>query len=110
MMCEKIRVIVHLWKWQTKIVVMSRFKHFFFCFNLSLLSSVVDAWTVAFSPDSKYIATGSHLGKVNIFGVDSGKKEYSLDTRGKFILSIAYVRSCKFWFWSARWCFVKLSL
>uniref|UniRef100_A0A672RGN6 Superkiller complex protein 8 n=1 Tax=Sinocyclocheilus grahami TaxID=75366 RepID=A0A672RGN6_SINGR len=39
----------------------------------------VDAWTVAFSPDSKYIATGSHLGK-----------EHSLDTRGKFILSIAY--------------------
>uniref|UniRef100_A0A671S5Y3 Superkiller complex protein 8 n=1 Tax=Sinocyclocheilus anshuiensis TaxID=1608454 RepID=A0A671S5Y3_9TELE len=50
----------------------------------------VDAWTVAFSPDSKYIATGSHLGKVNIFGVESGKKEHSLDTRGKFILSIAY--------------------
>lgn len=53
----------------------------------------VDSWTVAFSPDSKYIATGSHLGKVNIFGVESGKKEHSLDTRGKFILSIAYVRS-----------------
>lgn len=30
------------------------------------------------------------MGKVNIFGVESGKKEYSLDTRGKFILSIAY--------------------
>lgn len=53
----------------------------------------VDAWSVAFSPDSKHIATGSHLGKVNIFGVESGKKEFSLDTRGKFILSIAYVRS-----------------
>uniref|UniRef100_H3A7T6 Superkiller complex protein 8 n=1 Tax=Latimeria chalumnae TaxID=7897 RepID=H3A7T6_LATCH len=50
----------------------------------------VDAWSVAFSPDSKYLATGSHLGKVNIFGVESGKKEFSLDTRGKFILSIAY--------------------
>uniref|UniRef100_A0A3B3SPN3 Superkiller complex protein 8 n=1 Tax=Paramormyrops kingsleyae TaxID=1676925 RepID=A0A3B3SPN3_9TELE len=56
----------------------------------SMDAGPVDAWTVAFSPDSKYIATGSHLGKVNIFGVDSGKKEYSLDTRGKFILSIAY--------------------
>uniref|UniRef100_H3AS02 Superkiller complex protein 8 n=1 Tax=Latimeria chalumnae TaxID=7897 RepID=H3AS02_LATCH len=50
----------------------------------------VDAWSVAFSPDSKYLATGSHLGKMNIFGVESGKKEFSLDTRGKFILSIAY--------------------
>lgn len=53
----------------------------------------MDAWSVAFSPDSKHIATGSHLGKVNIFGVESGKKEFSLDTRGKFILSIAYVRN-----------------
>ncbi|KAG8516432.1 WD repeat-containing protein 61 [Galemys pyrenaicus] len=50
----------------------------------------VDAWTLAFSPDSQYLATGTHVGKVNIFGVESGKKEYSLDTRGKFILSIAY--------------------
>ena len=57
--------------------------------NVSLL---VDAWTLAFSPDSQYLATGTHMGKVNIFGVESGKKEYSLDTRGKFILSIAYVR------------------
>lgn len=59
----------------------------FFLFFLS-----VDAWTLAFSPDSQYLATGTHVGKVNIFGVESGKKEYSLDTRGKFILSIAYVR------------------
>ncbi|XP_077794413.1 superkiller complex protein 8 isoform X3 [Macaca mulatta] len=50
----------------------------------------LDAWTLAFSPDSQYLATGTHVGKVNIFGVESGKKEYSLDTRGKFILSIAY--------------------
>ncbi|ROL52810.1 WD repeat-containing protein 61, partial [Anabarilius grahami] len=56
----------------------------------SAQTTKVDAWAVAFSPDSKYIATGSHLGKVNIFGVESGKKEHSLDTRGKFILSIAY--------------------
>ena len=53
----------------------------------------MDAWTLAFSPDSQYLATGTHVGKVNIFGVESGKKEYSLDTRGKFILSIAYVRN-----------------
>lgn len=66
--------------------------HSFHFFLASLVSPSVDAWSVAFSPDSKYIATGSHLGKVNIFGVESGKKEYSLDTRGKFILSIAYVR------------------
>lgn len=76
-------MILHLFKKKSKT---------FFFFWLLVVSLLVDAWTVAFSPDSKYIATGSHLGKVNIFGVESGKKEHSLDTRGKFILSIAYVR------------------
>lgn len=56
----------------------------------SIDAGPVDAWTLAFSPDSQHLATGTHMGKVNIFGVESGKKEYSLDTRGKFILSIAY--------------------
>ena len=51
----------------------------------------VDTWTVAFSPDSKLIATGSHAGKINLIGVESGKKESALDTRGKFTMSIAYV-------------------
>ena len=52
----------------------------------------VDAWTIAFSPDSRLLASGSHTGKVNLFGIESGKIETSLDTRGKFTLSIAYVR------------------
>lgn len=51
----------------------------------------MDAWTVTFSPDSKYIATGSHSGKINLYGVESGKLESSLDTTGKFTLSIAFV-------------------
>lgn len=51
----------------------------------------MDAWTLAFSPDSRFLATGSHSGKINIFGVDSGRKEMTMDTRGKFTLSIAYV-------------------
>lgn len=89
------------------IVEINQFDVFNLLFVL-LLSSLVDAWSVAFSPDSKYIATGSHLGKVNIFGVESGKKEYSLDTRGKFILSIAYVRNRKLSFWSAGWRLLKL--
>ena len=51
----------------------------------------VDAWTIAFSPDSRLIASGTHTGKLNLFGVESGKNETTLDTRGKFTLSIAYV-------------------
>ena len=51
----------------------------------------VDVWTLAFSPDSKSLASGSHNGKINLFSVEDGKKGSSLDTRGKFIMSIAYV-------------------
>ncbi|XP_023564544.1 WD repeat-containing protein 61-like [Octodon degus] len=40
----------------------------------------VDAWILAFSPNSQDLVTGTH--------VESGKKAYSLDARGKFILSI----------------------
>lgn len=53
----------------------------------------VDAWTIAFSSDSRFIASGSHTGKIILYGVESGNSEVQLDTRGgKFALSIAYVR------------------
>ena len=57
----------------------------------SIDAGPIDAWTATFSPDSRYLATGSHAGKINLFRVDTGSKEMSLDTRGKFILSTAYV-------------------
>ncbi|XP_043588499.1 WD repeat-containing protein 61 isoform X2 [Bombus pyrosoma] len=51
----------------------------------------VDIWTVVFSPDDKFIVSGSHSGKIHLYGTDSGKQEQTLDTRGgKFILSVAY--------------------
>jgi WD repeat-containing protein 61 len=56
----------------------------------------VDIWTVAFSPDDKFIISGSHSGKIALYGVESAKQEQTLDTRGKFTLSIAYV-SRHFW-------------
>ena len=52
---------------------------------------VVDVWTLQFSVDSRYLATGSHNGKINLFSVEEGRKQTALDTRGKFIMSIAYV-------------------
>lgn len=50
----------------------------------------VELWTIAFSPDDNYIISGSHSGKINVFGVESTKLEQTFDTRGKFTLSIAY--------------------
>ena len=51
----------------------------------------VDVWSVMFTPDSKYILSGSHAGKINWFSVETGKLHQSYDTRGKFTLSIACV-------------------
>ncbi len=34
--------------------------------------------------------SGSHAGKVNLYSVQTGKKEHELDTKGKFTLSLAY--------------------
>ncbi|CAD7672716.1 unnamed protein product [Nyctereutes procyonoides] len=44
-----------------------------------MTNQYMDAWTLAFSPDPQYLATGTHVGKVNISGVER-----------KFILSITY--------------------
>jgi WD repeat-containing protein 61 len=48
---------------------------------------------VSFSPDGKNIATGSYTGKVNVFNLETGKKEtdFQVDTKGKFTMSISYV-------------------
>ncbi|XP_015174522.1 PREDICTED: WD repeat-containing protein 61 [Polistes dominula] len=51
----------------------------------------VDIWTVVFSPDDKFVVSGSHSGKIHLYGMESGKQEQTLDTRGgKFTLSVAF--------------------
>jgi len=51
----------------------------------------VDIWTIASSPVDMFIISGSHSRKITLFGVESGKQEQTLDTRGKFTLSVAYI-------------------
>lgn len=56
----------------------------------------VDLWTVAFSPDDKYVISGSHEGKISLYSVETAKPEQVLDPQnGKFTLSIAYVSESK---------------
>ncbi|XP_011058660.1 PREDICTED: WD repeat-containing protein 61 isoform X1 [Acromyrmex echinatior] len=58
---------------------------------LSIEVGPVDIWTLVFSPDDKFIVSGSHAGKIHLYGTDNGKQEQTLDTRGgKFTLSVAY--------------------
>ena len=67
---------------------------FFFLQNKIINYFSVDAWTVSFSPDGKNIASGSYTGKINVFNVETGKLETNFlsDIKGKFTMSIAYVR------------------
>jgi WD repeat-containing protein 61 len=51
----------------------------------------VDLWTVAFSPDNKYVISGSNDGKISLYNVSTGKPDQVLDPQnGKFTLSLAY--------------------
>ncbi|XP_054162700.1 SKI8 subunit of superkiller complex protein-like [Oppia nitens] len=57
----------------------------------SIDAGPVNAWTVNFSPDSKLLATGTHSGKIMLYSVGNlDKTEQSLDSTGKFTLSIAF--------------------
>lgn len=55
-------------------------------------TGTADVWTLDFSPDGKHVITGSNAGKILMFSVETGQQEQVLDTRGKFTLSVAYVR------------------
>jgi len=42
--------------------------------------SLVDVWMLQFSVDSRYLATDSHSGKINLFSVEEGSKHTALHT------------------------------
>ncbi len=51
----------------------------------------LETWSVAFSPDSRYVATGSHSGDVNMINVETATKASSIALDGKFVYCLAYV-------------------
>lgn len=55
----------------------------------------METWDIAFNPTGEYLASGSQSGNVNIWNTDTGEKEASLETHGKFVMSVAYVRSLR---------------
>ena len=64
--------------------------------HTSMFIISVNAWSLAFSPDGQYIATGSFGGKVDLYNSESGQKESTLDTQTKFVLSAIYVKEKSF--------------
>jgi WD40 repeat protein len=51
----------------------------------------VEVWTIACDPHGARVATGSNTGNINIFDFDSGERTQVLETKGKFVMSVAYV-------------------
>jgi len=52
-------------------------------------SGPLESWTVQFTRDSLHVLTGNADGKVEMFSVETGKKEKSLETKQKMSYSIA---------------------
>lgn len=55
--------------------------------------SPADGWKIALSSDNTKIISGSQTGDIHIYSVQNGLEQRVLDTRGKFILSIAWSHS-----------------
>ena len=55
----------------------------------------MNAWSLAFSPDGQYIATGSFGGKVDLYNAETGHKEATLNNETKFVLSAIFVSKNK---------------
>ncbi len=51
----------------------------------------METWSIAFSPDGKYLASTGQAGNINIWGTETGKKEQVLAANGKFTMSVAFV-------------------
>lgn len=45
----------------------------------------IELWTIVFSPDDKYILSGSQNGKIIAYNIESGKEDYSFDTKGTYL-------------------------
>jgi WD40 repeat protein len=50
-----------------------------------------EAWCACFSPDATQIASTSRTGAIHIWQVDNGAVLTTLEGKGKFGMSIAYV-------------------
>mmetsp|Transcript_10275 Transcript_10275/g.11808 ORF Transcript_10275/g.11808 Transcript_10275/m.11808 type:complete len:306 (+) Transcript_10275:172-1089(+) len=50
----------------------------------------VECWKLAIHPSGEKVASGTHTGAVNIWNIESGELESTLETKGEFALSLAY--------------------
>ena len=56
----------------------------------------VDSFSISMNPDGKSCACGSHSGTVSLYSSMDGSLLNSIETKGKFILSIAHVLEADF--------------
>jgi WD repeat-containing protein 61 len=51
---------------------------------------IVETWGVTFSPDGRFVASTGQSGNVNLWNIETGKKEQVFQTNGKFTVSVAW--------------------
>ncbi len=61
---------------------------YIYIYNMIL---IVEAWAIAYQNDGKHLLSTSQSGNINIWDLESGKKEKTIENQGKFAMSIAIV-------------------
>jgi WD repeat-containing protein 61 len=51
----------------------------------TITTEPLELWTLVFSPDDKYVLSGSHNGKIIAYNIQTGKHDYSFDTKGIYL-------------------------
>jgi len=51
----------------------------------------VEAWAITYQSDGKHLLSTTQYGNINVWDLESGKKENTIENQGKFAMSIAVV-------------------
>ena len=52
---------------------------------------VLNSWKLAYHPEGKHLATGTHGGQIHIWNTETGELASTLDTHGEFVTTVQYV-------------------
>lgn len=71
--------VLHIWNVESKVSL-----------QRTIQAEAVQSWAAKFSPDGKYVSTGSYNGQIHTYDVATGERVSSIQTGADFILCLAY--------------------
>ncbi|ORY91036.1 WD40-repeat-containing domain protein [Syncephalastrum racemosum] len=71
--------VLHIWNLENKASL-----------ERTIQADAVQSWTAKFSPDGKYVSTGSYNGQIHTYDLATGERISSIQTGADFILCLAY--------------------